>query len=349
MYIHSYWKQWNYCIFEKKKRIQNTVQNINLTPIPNELFFIHLNSYFLWKLPKKILSIGPIIHEFDPYFNYRATEYLYHNGWSRFVTWFDYKVWYPLGRPVGTTIYPGMQVTAVFIKNHILPKMSLNDICVYIPAWFGSIASVMTGMLGYECSLPLSDCTGNEEGGGGEGYAPYGSILETIPIVSWIYKHVFLKLTMYLLKGMKVVFGSDLGLSTTSSLPSITQQKPEIKSKKQRMIDMSSPAVEIGLIAAGIMAIVPAHMMRSVGGGYDNESIANTAMTMTFYFWCRALRGSVEYKSLMTVVWALCTAISYFYVSLSLFLCFSVSIYDCQRGCVVSFGKRDDACIFNFC
>jgi asparagine N-glycosylation enzyme membrane subunit Stt3 len=38
------------------------------------------------------------------------------------------------------------------------------------------------------------------------------------------------------------------------------------------------------------MAIIPAHLMRSVGGGYDNESIAVTAMLITFYFWCRSVR-----------------------------------------------------------
>ena len=31
----------------------------------------------------------------------------------RFFTWFDHQSWYPLGRPVATTIYPGMQITAV--------------------------------------------------------------------------------------------------------------------------------------------------------------------------------------------------------------------------------------------
>ena len=55
-------------------------------------------------------SRSSVIHEFDPYFNFRAAQYLYDNGWERFAKWFDYKVWYPLGRPVGTTIYPGMQV-----------------------------------------------------------------------------------------------------------------------------------------------------------------------------------------------------------------------------------------------
>ena len=44
-----------------------------------------------------IEEFGPVIHEFDPYFNYRATEYLYEHGASKFFKWFDYMVWYPLG------------------------------------------------------------------------------------------------------------------------------------------------------------------------------------------------------------------------------------------------------------
>lgn len=192
----------------------------------------------------------------------------------------------------------------MFIKNHILPKMSLNDICVYIPAWFGAIASVMTGLLGYECSLPSSD----NNGSGDDGEAPFGSILENIPLVSWIYTNIVLPSFSYLLKGVTYIFGTDLGLSTTSVLPAVTKSRKKI-------VDISSPAVEIGLISASIMAIVPAHMMRSVGGGYDNESIANTAMTMTFYLWCRALRGGVNYESWQTLFWAALAAVSYFYVS----------------------------------
>ena len=37
-----------------------------------------------------------------------------------------------------------------------------------------------------------------------------------------------------------------------------------------------------------IMAILPAHIMRSVAGGYDNESIAVTAITAVFYWWAGA-------------------------------------------------------------
>ena len=46
-------------------------------------------------------NFGRVIHEFDPYFNFRATEYLVDNGWKKFINWYDERSWYPLGRPVG--------------------------------------------------------------------------------------------------------------------------------------------------------------------------------------------------------------------------------------------------------
>lgn len=85
-----------------------------------------------------IRGYGMVIHEFDPWFNYRATEYLDKNGWHKFFHWFDYESWYPLGRPVGTTIYPGMQITSVVIKrtlNALGNPISLNDVCCLVPAW----------------------------------------------------------------------------------------------------------------------------------------------------------------------------------------------------------------------
>jgi dolichyl-diphosphooligosaccharide--protein glycosyltransferase len=98
---------------------------------------------------------GNVIHEFDPWFNYRATVYLRDHGVEKFFKWYDHKVWYPLGRPVGTTIYPGMQLTSVFIWNSLKSlgwDMSLNDVCCYVPAWFGVLATAFLGMLAYECT-----------------------------------------------------------------------------------------------------------------------------------------------------------------------------------------------------
>ena len=51
------------------------------------------------------------------------------------------------------------------------------------------------------------------------------------------------------------------------------------------------------LAAAAIMAVVPAHLMRSVAGGYDNESIAVSALCATFYLWARALRSDASWPA----------------------------------------------------
>ena len=90
-----------------------------------------------------------------------------------------------------------------FVKNVLrFGPMSLNDVCVYIPAWFGSVATLGVFLLTHEASRSLSCAT----------------------------------------------------------------------------------------IAALVMSIIPAHLMRSIAGGYDNESIAVSAICFTFYLWVRSLR-----------------------------------------------------------
>eukprot|EP00934_Nitzschia_sp_Nitz4_P004135 Nitzschia sp. Nitz4//scaffold7_size249615//51352//54449//NITZ4_001152-RA/size249615-augustus-gene-0.252-mRNA-1//-1//CDS//3329558367//4125//frame0 len=204
-----------------------------------------------------INEFGPVIHEFDPYFNYRATEYLYEHGAKKFFQWFDYMVWYPLGRPVGTTIYPGMQFTAVWIKRYILSDWSLNDVCCYVPAWFGAIASGFVGLIAYECTIPANSSSN---------------------LVQWVW---------------------DLVLGKPTELKPVT---------RPMVLGLNSPSVECGVFAMAMMAVVPAHLMRSVGGGYDNESVAVSAMCLTFYLWIRSLRD--EASSWLGIA----TAFAYFYM-----------------------------------
>ena len=152
-----------------------------------------------------IITYGKIIHEFDPWFNFRATEYLASHNLAEFFTWYDHESWYPLGRPVGTTIYPGLQIIAVWLwrtLNSFGIDISLNDVCVYFPAWFGTLATFLLGLLAWEAS-------GNMLAAG---------------------------------------------------------------------------------IAALVMSIIPAHLMRSVGGGFDNESLAISCMVGTFLLWVRSVR-----------------------------------------------------------
>lgn len=53
-----------------------------------------------------VIKYESVIHEFDPYFNYRVTQYLTKHGFYSMWNWFDDRTWYPLGRVVGGTVYP---------------------------------------------------------------------------------------------------------------------------------------------------------------------------------------------------------------------------------------------------
>lgn len=53
-----------------------------------------------------IIKYESVIHEFDPYFNYRVTQFLTKEGFYEMWNWFDDRTWYPLGRVIGGTIYP---------------------------------------------------------------------------------------------------------------------------------------------------------------------------------------------------------------------------------------------------
>ena len=174
-----------------------------------------------------IKKYGTIIHEFDPYFQYRAAHHLLTQGWRKFFTWYDYRSWYPFGRSVGTTTYPGLQLTAVTL--HGIRKwlggrwiMSLNDICCYIPVWFGVLSTFLLAGVTFECSR------------------------------SW------------------------------------------------------SSAV----ISALIFSILPAHLIRTIGGGFDNEAISIGAMLSIFYFWIRSLR-----ESKYSFWFGICTGLSYAYMA----------------------------------
>ncbi|PWV12322.1 putative oligosaccharyl transferase subunit [Trypanosoma cruzi] len=199
----------------------SSVENVyflNAFPIPNSVLRTSrvcvlsllmvtgtLEAYTLRLIPIHIY--GKVIHEFDPWFNFRASEYLDEHGWDAFFHWYDYMSWYPLGRPVGTTIFPGLQITSVLIRRALSMlgmSMTMNDVCCLIPAWFGSVATVLAALLAYE---------------------------------TW---------------------GSFSGAAMT----------------------------------AGLFAILPAHLMRSMAGEYDNECIAMAAMLLTFYLWVRSLRNA---------------------------------------------------------
>lgn len=95
-----------------------------------------------------VIRFESIIHEFDPWFNYRATRYLVDNGFYKFLNWFDDRTWYPLGRVTGGTLYPGLMVTSGIIHHILRTFMALpvdiRNICVLLAPAFSAITAYIT-------------------------------------------------------------------------------------------------------------------------------------------------------------------------------------------------------------
>ena len=90
-------------------------------------------------------------------FNYRATHYMVQNGFYNFLNWFDDRAWYPLGRIVGGTVYPGLMLTSGFI-HHILHTLNFNihirEICVFLAPTFSGLTAISTYLLTKEIANP---------------------------------------------------------------------------------------------------------------------------------------------------------------------------------------------------
>ncbi|KAF7356943.1 Oligosaccharyl transferase STT3 subunit [Mycena venus] len=96
-----------------------------------------------------VINFESIIHEFDPWFNYRATRVLASKGFYEFWNWFDPTAWYPLGRVVGGTVYPGLMATSGVIYNFLhalnLP-VDIRNICVMLAPGFSALTAWATYM-----------------------------------------------------------------------------------------------------------------------------------------------------------------------------------------------------------
>ncbi|XP_063425305.1 dolichyl-diphosphooligosaccharide--protein glycosyltransferase subunit STT3B-like [Mytilus trossulus] len=94
-----------------------------------------------------VIRFESIIHEFDPWFNYRSTHYMVENGFYNFLNWFDDRAWYPLGRIVGGTVYPGLMVTSGtihWVLSHLNIPVHIRDICVFLAPIFSGLTALAT-------------------------------------------------------------------------------------------------------------------------------------------------------------------------------------------------------------
>ena len=83
------------------------------------------------------------LHEFDPFFNYRATEFIVNNGYEAYFEWHDEKSWYPLGRNVSASSQAGLHLITATFYNIFGGNSSLYDFTIMFPLVIGSLTCIV--------------------------------------------------------------------------------------------------------------------------------------------------------------------------------------------------------------
>ncbi|MCS7364303.1 MAG: hypothetical protein NDF54_02550 [archaeon GB-1867-035] len=174
------------------------------------------------------LKWGYWLSGYDPYFQYRVTEYIVNNGFQSWFSWYDEFSWYPYGRNIPRTSYPGVPFTGAFfylLAQALGIEASIMQVCAVLPALLGALSAVITYL------------TGREIGG------------ETTGIFSGLF-----------------------------------------------------------------LATIPAFITRTSAGFYDTESVGFFAMTLSLYFWVKAMKST---STIFTTISAALSGASLAYMLIS--------------------------------
>ena len=88
-------------------------------------------------------NYGWELNEFDPFFNYRATQYIVDNGFDAYFEWNDELSWYPHGKNVSHFSQVMLHVTAATTYWIFGFGGNLYDFTILFPVVFGSLTSIV--------------------------------------------------------------------------------------------------------------------------------------------------------------------------------------------------------------
>jgi dolichyl-diphosphooligosaccharide--protein glycosyltransferase len=119
---------------------------------------LHFATLFLILALAAIIRLLPLrwgffISEFDPYQQYRMAEYIVNNGFKAWFSWHDNMSWYPWGRDIPTTNYPGVSFTAALLYmllQDLGVSITLYQLCVIFPIIMGVATCLAAYLLGRE-------------------------------------------------------------------------------------------------------------------------------------------------------------------------------------------------------
>ncbi|NWK06369.1 hypothetical protein HX827_03390 [Marine Group I thaumarchaeote] len=89
------------------------------------------------------LEYGFELNEFDPFFNYRATEFIVENGLPAYLEWHDDLSWHPYGRDVSSTSQVMLHTTAATLYQIFGMGSSLYDFAIWFPVVISSLTAII--------------------------------------------------------------------------------------------------------------------------------------------------------------------------------------------------------------
>jgi len=103
------------------------------------------------------MAWGFTLSEFDPFFQYEVTQYVVDNGFGSWMRWHTDREWYPYGRDIGYTSFPGLPFTgaAVYHLARALGLVSegpdaVMSVTIVFPVLAAAITCIVIFFLGRE-------------------------------------------------------------------------------------------------------------------------------------------------------------------------------------------------------
>ncbi|NWK00063.1 hypothetical protein HX802_05375 [Marine Group I thaumarchaeote] len=89
------------------------------------------------------LEYGFELSEFDPFFNYRATQFMVENGLPAYLEWHDDLSWHPYGRDISATSQVMLHTTTTMLYQTFGIGSSLHDFTIWFPVVIGSLTTII--------------------------------------------------------------------------------------------------------------------------------------------------------------------------------------------------------------
>jgi dolichyl-diphosphooligosaccharide--protein glycosyltransferase len=89
------------------------------------------------------LEYGFELNEFDPFFNYRATQFMVENGLPTYLEWNDDLSWHPYGRDISATSQVMLHTTTAMLYQTFGMGSSLYDFTIIFPVVISSLTTIV--------------------------------------------------------------------------------------------------------------------------------------------------------------------------------------------------------------